>query len=80
MASYDGFCNSRKKAAAQRNVAASTGAAKLGGDVLPTAAIAGAGAASAYHASRYHLANEASATRFCSSLWRRGSDGRHQFA
>jgi hypothetical protein len=46
--------------------------------VLPTAP--GAGAASAYHASRYHLGDEASATRFCSSLWRRGSDGRHQFA
>jgi hypothetical protein len=27
-----------------------------------------------------HLAHEASAGRFCSSLWRRGSDGRHQFA
>ncbi len=27
-----------------------------------------------------HLAHEASASRFCSSLWRRGSDGRHQFA
>ena len=27
-----------------------------------------------------HLAHEASASRFCGSLWRRGSDGRHQFA
>ena len=27
-----------------------------------------------------HLADEASASRSCSRLWRRGSDGRHQFA